>query len=65
MILERGNSLKFVRRGRMDTDSKIKEIIQKADFSKGSDLKDKLLKQLLDLNRNIQDKEKEEQEEGK
>lgn len=41
----------------MDTDNKIKEIIEKADFSKESDLKEPLLKKLLDLNRELQEKE--------
>lgn len=41
----------------MDTESKIKEIIEKADFSKESDLKETLLKKLLDLNRELQEKE--------
>lgn len=41
----------------MDTESKIKEIIEKADFSKESELKETLLKKLLDLNRELQEKE--------
>lgn len=41
----------------MDTENKIKEIIEKADFSKESDLKESLLKKLLDLNRELQEKE--------
>lgn len=41
----------------MNTEDKIKEIIKKADFSKESDLKESLLKKLLDLNRELQEKE--------
>lgn len=43
----------------MDREDKIKEIIKKADFSKDSSLKDTLLKQLLEFNRNIEDNRKE------
>lgn len=41
----------------MNSEDKIKEIIEKADFSKESDLKESLLKKLLDLNRELQGKE--------
>lgn len=51
----------------MDREDKIKEIIKKADFSKDSSLKDTLLKQLLEFNRNLEEDKKEDlwKEKGK